>query len=356
MRNVRRQVFMAAGVFVCVLVVGCGEEVVQTSVDLTRRPVKLVEISGASSERSSRYPAVISATQQSDLSFQVGGLINELPVNESDTVELGAIIARLDARDFESNVSSARASYTNAEDEHQRAVRLREQDAIAQSVLKQRQSQRDVAKAQLESAEKALQDSVLRAPYAGVVSSVPVRRLQTVSAGTSIATIINIESLDATINLPASVIAQVPTRENRGAVVLLEAAPGQEIEAIFSEANLIADATSQTYAITFSFSPPDNLLVLPGMNATIVLRSSVLADASSVSVNVPLAAVQSDGDGQFVWRVDPATMKVSKQPVEIEQGIGETVVVTMGLASGDQIVGAGAAYLADGMQVTPWTE
>jgi RND family efflux transporter MFP subunit len=299
---------------------------------------------------------VISATQQSDLSFQVGGLINELPVNESDTVEPGAIIARLDARDFESNVNSARASYTNAEDEYQRAARLREQDAIAQSVLEQRQSQRDVARAQLESAEKALQDSVLRAPYAGVVASVPVRRLQTVSAGTSIATVISLELLDATINLPASVIAQVPTREERGVVVLLEAASGQEIEATFREASLVADATSQTYAVTFSFSPPDNLLVLPGMNAIVVLHSTGSTKASSTSVAVPLAAVQSDGNGQFVWRVDPTTMTVSKQPVGIEQGIGETVIVTTGLASGDQIVGAGAAYLADGMQVTPWTE
>lgn len=356
MRNLRCQVSTVACVLTSLTLLGCGEEAVQSSADPTSRPVKLIEVSGYSNEFSARYPAVISATAQSDLSFQVGGLISELPVTESSEVAEGDIIARLDARDFESQVSSARASYTNAEDEYQRAVRLAEQDAIAQNVLEQRQSQRDVAKAQLDSAEKALEDTVLRAPFAGVVASRPVRREQTVSAGTNIATVINVSLLDATINLPASVIAQVPTREDSSAAVLLDAAPGREIEATFKEANLVADATSQTYAVTFSFTPPSDLLVLPGMNATVVARSTDSNDATTVAVTVPLAAVQSDGDGQYVWLVDQTSMTVSRQSVNIQPGIGETVVVTEGLTSGDRIVGAGAAYLSDGLQVTPWTE
>jgi len=334
----------------------CGEQAPEPTVDQKSRPVKLIQIAGANSETSVRYPAVIGASQRSELSFPIGGLIAELQVNESDTVKRGDVIARLDARDLESSVNSARSTFANTEEEYQRAVRLAQQDAIAKNVLDQRKSQRDVAKAQLESAEKALEDSVLRAPYAGVIASVPVRRLQTVSAGTDIATIINVSTLDATINLPASVIAQVPTREDRGASVVLEAAPGREIEATFSEANLVADATSQTYAITFTFTPPDDLIVLPGMNATVIVRSSDASDTVSTAVTVPLSAVQSDGEGQYVWLVDPLSMTVSKRPIEIEPGIGESALVTAGLSLGDQIVGAGGAYLAEGLQVTPWTE
>ena len=183
----------------------------------------------------------------------------------------------------------------------------------------------------------------------------PVDVQQTVSPGTTVATLINLGSLEATINLPASVIAQVPTKEDRGAVVLLEAAPGREIEATYSTANLVADSTSQTYAVTFTFEPPENLLVLPGMNATVVLRSSV-GGGSTSGVSVPLAAVQSDGRGQFVWLVDEASMTVSRRDIEVAAGIGETLVATSGLSSGDQIVAAGGAYLAEGMQVAPWTE
>ena len=137
--------------------------------------------------------------------------------------------------------------------------------------------------------------------------------------------------------------------------MLLDAAPDQVIEATFSEANLLADATSQTYSVTFTFDAPENLLVLPGMNATVVLRSTG-GDDEAASVTVPLAAVQSDGGGQYVWVVNPESMAVSRRGIEVAPGIGETLVVTSGLVSGEQIVGAGGAYLAEGMQVTPWTE
>lgn len=337
------------------LLSACSEPPPDEPVDTSGRPVKVITVSGATDESTSRYPAVIGAGDTSDLSFPVGGVIRSLPVADSQQVNKGDLIARLDGRDFESSVESARASFANAEDEYQRAVRLASQDAISTSLLEQRKTQRDVARSQLDSAEKALADTVLRAPFSGVVASVPTDEQQTVSAGTIIATVINLSSLDATINLPASVIAQVPTRQNTGAAILLEAAPGQEIAATFREANLVADATSQTYAVTFSFEAPENLLVLPGMNATVVLSSSGNG-ANTSSVSVPLAAVQSDGRGQYVWVVDPDVMTVSRRDVQVAPGIGATVVVTSGVSAGDQIVGAGGAYLAEGLKVTPWTE
>ncbi len=345
---------VVANLAVPMALIACGGDNPEEITAAPVRPVKLIEIGAASNERSNRYPAVIDATDLSELSFQVGGQITELPVNEAQEIGAGDLLARLDQRNFQNNLASAMATFENAEEEFQRATRLAEQDAIAQSVLEQRRSQRDVARAQLDSAEKALSDSELRAPFSGVVAAVPVRRLQTVSAGTLIATVIGRGSLDAIINLPASIVAQANTRQTPGAAILLEAVPGRQIVATFKEANLVADATSQTYAVTFSFAPPEDMLVLPGMNATVVLTS--FGDGGRAAAAVPLAAVQSDGNGQYVWLVDGATMTVSRRAVAIEEGIGETVVVTAGLSIGDQIVGAGGAYLAEGLKVRPWTE
>ncbi len=333
---------------------GCSSDAPESTFDHASRPVKIIDLNAAATDQSASYPAIIGASRKSELSFPVSGLIDQLPVTESDAVEQGDLIASLDSRDFKSAVASARAVFTNAEEEYQRGKRLAAQDAISRSALEQRKSQRDVAQSQLESAEKAFEDSVLRAPFTGAVALVPARRLQAVSAGTVIATVIDITNLDATINIPASVLALVPTREDAAATVFLQAAPEREIRAFFRQAELVADATSQTYSVTFSFASPENLLVLPGMNATVVLRTSNPSGDSLFRMSVPLAAVLSDGGGQYVWRVDPETMTVSRRNVEIAPGIGETVVVTTGLASGDRIVGAGGAYLAEGIRVTQW--
>ncbi len=320
------------------------------------RPVKLITVAAADATAVSQFPAVIGARRLAELSLQVGGKLLEFPVKEAQRLERGDLIARLDKRDFESAAASANATFQNAEQEYQRAVRLAEEDAIARNVLEQRKTQYEVSKAQLDQAQKALTDSVLRAPFNGVVAQTTVEKSQTLSPGQTVVMFMSTDTLEAAIDLPASYLANIPKHESdenhRQAFVILDAAPNQLIEATYKEASLLADTASQTYTITFSFRPPEDLLILPGMNATVELR--VESNGQTARVAVPLNAVSSDGDYNYVWAVDKDTMTVSKRTVEIEQGVGETVVVTAGLEVDDMIVGAGAAYLSEGMKIREW--
>ncbi|MEM6884951.1 MAG: efflux RND transporter periplasmic adaptor subunit [Verrucomicrobiota bacterium] len=319
------------------------------------RPVKLLKLSESSDDEKRMFPAVIDAGDSSELNFSVGGRLVELKVTEAQDVKQGELIARLDAKDYESNKASAQAEFDNAEQEYQRAVRLAEQDAISKKELEQRKSRRDVAQAQLDTAEKALADTVIYAPFDGAVSTVPVKELQNVGPGELICTLLNTSEYKATINLPAAIITQVPKREKKGAFVILDAAPDVQIPAEFKEASLEADPTSQTYEVTFVFQPPEDLMLLPGMNANMLLVSAERSDAPAASgVTVPLAAIMTEGEQQFVWVVDEAAMTVSKREVQVKDGIGEKMTILEGLTAGETIVGAGASYLSEGMKVRPW--
>ncbi len=343
--------------------ISCGNKDGEQDREPAVRPVKLITLSGASDLQTAKYPAVLDAAQLSELSFQVGGLIENIAVVNSQQVQAGDEIARLDQRDFQSQVMSARAQFEIAEEEYRRAVRLSEADAIARSVLEQRKSQRDVAKSQLDTAQKALGDTVIRAPFSGFIAQVPVKERHTISAGQIVATLIGTENLDgagvleATVNVPASVIARSQESEGRTAYVILDAAPENRIEAKLKSASLLADSTSQTYAVTFTFDPPGNLIILPGMHATLELSAVRRStDSSSLRISVPLSAILSDGTAHYVWIVDQDSMTVSKREVTVSDGIGESAVVTEGLALGEIIATAGASYLAEGMQVRPWTD
>ncbi len=320
------------------------------------RPVKLITVKAASAMRVNRFPAVIGAGRLSELSLQVGGMLREFPVKKAQSLKRGDLIVRLDQRDFRSTLASARAQYQNAEKEYRRAVRLARQDAIARTVLEQRKTQRDVTKAQLERAEKALADSVLRAPFKGVIAQTMVKKLQNVKPGQVVVKFMSDDAFEATIDLPARYLARIPKNLAKNkrprAFVILDTLPGQPIKAVFKEASLLADLISQTYAVTFAFHPPENLRVLPGMNATVELRAENKAQTPRVAV--PLAAVTNDGKNNYVWAVDTRTMKVSKRVVTLEEGVGETVVVTAGLAANETIAGAGAAYLSEGMKIREW--
>ncbi len=338
--------------------VSCGNDDSKQDREPAVRPVKLITLSGASNLQMARYPAVLDAAQLSDLSFQVGGLVAEIAVIDAQSVQAGDEIARLDQRDFQSQLTSARAQFESAEAEYQRAVRLSQADAIARSVLDQRKSQRDVARSQLDTAEKALGDTIIRAPFSGVIAQTPVRANETISAGQIVATIIGTGNLaEATVNVPASVVARSQEVENRTAFVILDAAPSQRIEATFKSASLLADSTSQTFAVTFTFDPPGNLIVLPGMHATLELSETRrITDSEAQRVSVPISAILSDGSARYVWIVDQDSMTVTKREVTITDGIGESAVVTEGLEQGETIATAGASYLAEGMQVRPWAD
>ncbi|MGI9248293.1 MAG: efflux RND transporter periplasmic adaptor subunit [Woeseiaceae bacterium] len=340
-----------------VTVASCGGDTVEDVAEPVVRPVKMVMVSTASDLQTSRYPATVSAGRFSELSFQAGGLIEEIAVVDAQEVNAGDLIARLDQRDFQSNAVAARSQFQNAEEEYQRAVRLAAEDAIARSVLEQRESQRDVARAQLDTAEKALEDTVLRAPFKGVIAQVPVRERESISAGQAVAALIDADTLEVTVDLPARAIAESQEVEDRGSFVVLDAAPDTRIEATFKEADLLADTASQTYGVTFTFEPPGNLIILPGMNATVELSSARKSDAGAGNrKSVPISAIGNDGESTFVWIVDKDTMTVSRREVTVADGVGEYAIVTEGLASGDTIATAGASFLAEGMQVRPWTD
>ncbi len=184
-----------------------------------------------------------------------------------------------------------------------------------------------------------------------------MRSRETVSAGQPVAALVSVGALEVTVDLPARVIAESQEVEDRGAFVVLEAAPSTRIEATFKEANLLADTASQTYAVTFTFEPPGNLIILPGMNATVELSSARRSETAVGSrISVPLSAIVSEGDSTHVWVVDQDSMTVSKREVTVADGIGEYAIVTEGLVSGEVIATAGASFLAEGMQVRPWTE
>ena len=355
--SIRRVLLATTLTFSLVTVASCGSDNDEEAREPVVRPVKLLTLTPASDLQTSRYPAVVSAGRFSELSFQVGGLIEEIAVVDAQEVNAGDLIARLDQRDFQSNAVSARSQFQNAEDEYQRAVRLAEQDAISRSVLEQRESQRDVARAQLDTAEKALEDAVLKAPFKGVVAQVPVRERESIAAGQLVAALIDTDALEVTVDLPARVIAESQEVEDRGSSVILEAAPDTRITATFKEANLLADTASQTYGVTFTFEPPENLIILPGMNATVELSSARISEAGAVDrKSVPISAIGSDGASTYVWIVDQDTMIVSRRDVTVADGVGEYAIVTEGLAPGETIATAGASFLAEGMQVRPWTD
>ncbi|MCI5044390.1 MAG: efflux RND transporter periplasmic adaptor subunit [Aquisalinus sp.] len=343
-------------VFAAFSLAGCADTSTEDNAPPKVRPAKIVTVTESVQSRELSFPAVVRAAQSAELTFQTQGEIKELNILQGEPVVQGDVLATLDQRNAQNAVEQARAEYGNAEAEYQRAVRLVERDAISRSVLDQRRTQRDIAKVNLANAEKTLADTVMVAPFDGAASRVFVEQFQNIQAKEPIL-ILQSDLVEAVVNVPGTIIAQVPRLAPSNAVVKLDAAPDLEIPAIFKEAAGLADQSTQTYEVTFAFDPPEDLLILPGMTATL-FTSLAIGNVESFDlggVAVPLGSILAEGDNLFVWVVDPSDQSLIKTAVTIGDGAGDQIVVTSGLTSGQQIVAAGVSFLNEGMRVTPWT-
>jgi RND family efflux transporter MFP subunit len=320
--------------------------------DAPVRPVKVFEITASSDIRTLRLPAVMRAAESSVIAFQVGGLLQEITLVEGQDVKRGDELARLDQRDFVNAVASAQAQYDNAHSEFERARRLVEQNAISRSVYEQRKAQSDIARARLRSAEKALSDTVLTAPFDGVVADLHVEPFETIAPQQPIVTIQNNNAIEAIVHIPATIVANADRIDPIEIIVILDAAPDVFIPAVLSEAVSVADPSTQTFEAKFSFAPPDGLQVLPGMTG--VVRGQFRFGGDDVAdrqVTVPISAVISEAGKTYVWVLDTTSMRVFRRDIEVSTGVGEMLVVEEGLEAGDIIVAAGGQYLYEGAEV-----
>ena len=328
------------------------------STESVARPAKFMTIEHVGTQDLLNFPAVIKSQKLSELTFEVGGIVKELSVVAAQKVQEGDTLAILDPHDLNEKLNSAQAQYDNAESEYQRAVRLMKEDAISRSKLEERKSKRDVNKATFETAKKALDHTVLRAPYSGAIAKVSIEERQVVQAGQPAISILGHGGYEATINLPASIIAQSKGkgRNSDRSYIILEAAPDHKIPAVFKGASLEADPTSQTYEVTFTFAPPEEVTILPGMNAVVWVQDPRIDVSGAGSIPVPLTAIAIDGDQKYVWLVDPNDMTVSRKDVVVEDSVGRALNITDGLAVGDMIVYSGVSSLSEGMKVRLWSQ
>ena len=327
---------------------GCSEEPEKAPAEAPVRPAKLIEIAAAETLRSFVLPADIEAAASADLAFQLAGLVTSIAVREGDRVAEGAEIARLDRRDLRTELTTAQANYRAADGEFQRAERLIGRGTISRAVHEQRKTRRDVAKATLDAARKRFDDGVLRAPFAGIVAAVHTEAFRNVAAREAVVTLQSTGAARAVVQVPATLLAESKRFRPMEMLLLLDAAPDTPIAAAFHSIATRADPARQTFKAQFAFTPPADLVVLPGMTGT--LRATA-AFPGETGIAIPIEAVLSEADKRYVWVVDVDSMTVSKREVTLGGGVGPTLPVIAGLTAGETVVAAGVSYLHEGMRI-----
>ena len=121
----------------------------------------------------------------------------------------------------------------------------------------------DVARAALDSAQKAFDDTVLRSPFDGVIASVAAEQFDNVSPQTEIVTLQTIGAAEAVVQLPSILVANADRLSPRGDFISLDAADGVACLLNFSRYPPLLIPTTQTFTARFKFTPPEGFTSCP---------------------------------------------------------------------------------------------
>jgi RND family efflux transporter MFP subunit len=330
----------------------------------------------------------VTARRQATVSAKITGKVTEVLIEEGQRVREGAVLARLDDTEAQaqlgltraqlvaarSQLAEVQAQLVQAEQDHARQKELHDRKLIAPQALDAALAQRDMLRARLGATEEQvkvaqqsqsvaqvqLDNTVIRAPFSGVViakSAQPGEMISPISAGggftrTGIGTIVDMDSLEIQVDVNESYINRVTPDQPVEAT--LNAYPDWKIPGEVIAIIPTADRSKATVKVRIAIKVKDARIV-PDMGARVGFLDSkpaAGAPAPAPSVLVPADAVRTEGDASVVF-VYNATGKVERRSVTLGPDVSGQRRVLSGLRDGERVVLAPPPTLADGQAVKP---
>ena len=299
----------------------------------------------------------IVARDRLSASFPTSGRIAEVLAENGDVVGKDAVLVRMESVQQEQALRAAEAGLSTTEADYRQAIEnLDRQNALlergattrisrdgAEDALRIAEGALDQARADLDRAKKALEDTVLLAPTNATVIDRMVEPGQVVGAAQPVLELALGEEFDAVFDVPEVLM----TGDRPASKIELELIehPGQLFEGRTREISPLVDALKGTVAVTVS---------VIGSQDAISFGDAVLGTATVEGVPhiiVPYTAMAASVDGPAVWVVDPDTMTVSIRLITIDRFETGRIIVAEGLEDGTLVVARGAQLLYPGRVV-----
>ena len=371
--------YLALSLFAAMLAGGCGRpaaETVSAAPDTTGTSGPVVVATAPASERD--LPIVVQATgsfapdEVSDVAPETSGVVAATPVNVGDRVARGAIIARLATADPELRLQQARAGLQQAQaalaqatERHTLAsANARRYDALAktgdvsQTLHEQAASegvttQQGVATAEaavadarsrVALAEKAVADTVIRAPFPGFITDRPVAAGEFVNTSSKIATVMKLDPIRLRLQVPELQAARL--RVGQRVKVSVDALAGRVLDGRITAISPALDAATRATLVEASLPNADGAL-RAGMFATAQIALSDREQAVFIPRSALLADPNTNSFRVFVVENDIARLQVVQPGPEQ----GDAVRIVSGVTAGAEVVTSHLDQLFDGAAV-----
>jgi multidrug efflux pump subunit AcrA (membrane-fusion protein) len=374
----------------------CSTGSAKTNDIATPPPVVAVSPAAAVQQDIARYIRVtgtLTAEEQADVAAETAGRVVATPIERGSRVVQGVELIRISPAETEASlkeaeanaahiearlalggdgvmdvdkvpeVANARASLTLAQSEFSRIEKLLNDRVVSQSEYDQRKTQVEAARQQYESAKnaaqqqfqalqaararvalarKALADTVVRAPFNGIVGQRMVSTGDYVTKGMKVAEVVRVTPLRVELTVPEQFVSAVGV--GQPVMFAVDAYPNRTFEGKVRYVSPALRADQRALTVE-AIVPNENGELKPGMFATAQMQQS----AKTAALLVPETAVQTLGGTSRVYVVTGD--HVEERIVTLGQKLDDRIEIASGLKSGECVATANVPQLVDGMKV-----
>ena len=298
----------------------------------------------------------LTPTREATARAEIGGAVLEVAVEEAQAVARGALLARIETRTLEDSRQSAASQVRSAENqlavarrETERTERLVEAGAlaareldIARNTIATAEATLADAKSRLASAERSLGDTVIRAPFSGIVASRSVHTGDIVTPGAEMFRIIDPSSMRLEASVPSE---DLPALRVGASVDFTVRGYDRSFSGRIERIAPQADPTTRQVPIYVAIPNVGGRLV-----AGLFAEGRVVSDSASGLI-VPVNAVNTSEAEPWVLRVSNGTTERVPVMLGLRDPRREEVQVASGLNAGDTLLRGAAQGISPGTPV-----
>ena len=295
-----------------------------------------------------QFPGRVVSSEDANLSFKVSGTIRRVYVDEGDRVSAGQLVAEIDAKDYEAQLSATEAEYASIKANAERVIALYGDNAVTASDYDKARYGLQQIEAKLRNHRDQVSYCKIYAPFSGSVQTRFFKSGENIAAGIPVLSLISTNNPEIEINLPASSYLRRSSFSAYSAH--FDVLPGEVVPLKFVSVMPKANA-NQLYTMRLRIEG-DAKGVAPGMSAWVNIVSSE-ADGA-LEIRLPVTAIVEDKGNSYVYLYEAKQQTVRRCDVRILRlHTDGTAVVTGVIQPNSVVVSTGANHIKSGDRVTP---
>jgi len=305
------------------------------AVKVTIDTVSLKSIDGVISQ-----PATLLTDDDAVVSAETSGKISSLNIQLGTAVTKGQVLGRIDVRETQQKLDAALLSITKLTSDYERNKVLLAGNATNANTVTDAKYELDSKKLEAAQLRTQINNATIKAPSNGVVTNRQKIVGEYVTTGTTIATLTNINTLKANVNVPESQILQI--KKGQKAIITSDAYSGERFAGVVTYVSPKGD-DNHNYIVQLAINNTRAMQLKGGLYVNVEFTAAKMNQSLlMINKNALVEGVKNP----YVFVFKNGVVQKRKLVTGIEDG--DYIEIKSGLSAGELVVTSGQINLSDG--------